>query len=166
MTILVSDTTVILDLDRGEVLDSVFSLSRPFAVSDLLYERELPQSLRSRMTALGLVVETLSDEEVSEAMHYRRGDNSLSAPEAFAFTLARKRKWGVLAGEGGLRRAALAGQLEVLGFLCILDRLEAESICDCSVLAAALDKAASRPRCRLARQEIDKRLNRYRASRA
>lgn len=165
MTILVSDTTVILDLDRGEVLDSVFALNRPFAVSDLLYERELPNALRPRLTSLGLTVETLSEGEVAEAAGYRRQDTSLSLSDAFAFALARKRQWGVLVGEGGLRRAAIAHQLEVLGFFCILDRLEAENVCDCEVLAAALDKAARHPRSRLTRSEIEKRLNRYRSSR-
>ncbi len=164
MTILVSDTAVILDLDRGKVLEPAFSLSTPFAVSDLLYERELPRSLASRMTSLGLTVETLTDGEVTEAMQHRRADSSLSLSDAFSFTIARKRQWRVLTGEGGLRRVALANQLEVLGFLCVLDRLESEKICDCGVLAAALDSTARHPRCRLARAEIDKRINRYRTA--
>jgi predicted XRE-type DNA-binding protein len=41
MTILVSDTSVLIDLERGELIASAFKLSATFAVPDVLYEREL-----------------------------------------------------------------------------------------------------------------------------
>jgi hypothetical protein len=39
--ILVSDTSVLIDLERGEFLDPCFKLPFVFAVPDLLYNREL-----------------------------------------------------------------------------------------------------------------------------
>lgn len=41
MKILVSDTSVLIDLERGGFLDSCFKLPFAFAVLDLLYNREL-----------------------------------------------------------------------------------------------------------------------------
>ena len=41
MRILVSDTSVLIDLERGVLLDSCFNLPFEFAVPDLLYAREL-----------------------------------------------------------------------------------------------------------------------------
>ena len=41
MTILVSDTSVLIDLERGELISCAFKLSATFAVPDVLYEREL-----------------------------------------------------------------------------------------------------------------------------
>jgi hypothetical protein len=38
MTILVSDTSVLIDLERGELIASAFRLSATFAVPDVLYE--------------------------------------------------------------------------------------------------------------------------------
>jgi len=37
MTVLVSDTSVLIDLERGSFLEHVFRLPFEFAVSDLLY---------------------------------------------------------------------------------------------------------------------------------
>jgi hypothetical protein len=37
MTILVSDTAVLIDLERGELIESAFKLSATFAVPDVLY---------------------------------------------------------------------------------------------------------------------------------
>ena len=41
MQVLVSDTSVLVDLERGSLLEASFSLPFQFAVPDLLYEREL-----------------------------------------------------------------------------------------------------------------------------
>jgi len=41
MTIPVSDTSVLIDLERGELISCAFKLSATFAVPDALYEREL-----------------------------------------------------------------------------------------------------------------------------
>ena len=64
MTVLVSDTSVIIDLERGELLESVFQLAVDFAVPDLLFHRELAGPLGDRLLALGLRVEELSPGEV------------------------------------------------------------------------------------------------------
>lgn len=41
MQVLVSDTSVLVDLERGNLLELAFGLSCAFAVPDLLYRREL-----------------------------------------------------------------------------------------------------------------------------
>lgn len=45
MIILVSDTSVLIDLERGHFLDACFRLPFEFAVPDLLYRRELASAL-------------------------------------------------------------------------------------------------------------------------
>ena len=85
MTVLVSDTSVIIDLERGELLESVFQLAVDFAVPDLLFHRELAGPLGDRLLALGLRVEELSPGEVQGATVLRRADATLSLPDTFAF---------------------------------------------------------------------------------
>ena len=41
MKVLVSDTSVLIDLDRGSLVEPTFRLPFEFTVPDLLYEREL-----------------------------------------------------------------------------------------------------------------------------
>ena len=60
MTVLVSDTSVIIDLERGDILETVFAMDADFAVPDLLFERELAGPLGDRLVALGLRVEELA----------------------------------------------------------------------------------------------------------
>lgn len=163
MTVLVSDTSVIIELERGEILDAVFMLKEVFAVPDLLFEHELRGPLGDRLAALGLGVEELAPAEVQAATTLSRADRSLSTADTFAFALAQSRRWTLLTGDAGLRRAAEAHQLEVHGALWIFDQLEAGGICGPGTLHRALAQAASHPRCRLPRPEINRRLNRYSA---
>lgn len=39
MRVLVSDTSVLIDLERGNFLDAIFALPYEFAVPDVLYRR-------------------------------------------------------------------------------------------------------------------------------
>lgn len=162
MTVLVSDTSVIIDLERGELLESVFQLAVDFAVPDLLFHRELAGPLGDRLLTLGLRVEELSPGEVQGATVLRRADATLSLPDTFAFALAQGRQWTLLTGDAGLRRTAEAHALEVHGTLWVLDQLEAQGACSLQVLAAGLAKASGHPRCRLPKAEVTVRLNRYR----
>lgn len=162
MTVLVSDTSVIIDLERGELLESVFQLAVDFAVPDLLFHRELAGPLGDRLLALGLRVEELSPGEVQGATVLRRADATLSLPDTFAFALAQGRQWTLLTGDAGLRRTAEAHALDVHGTLWVLDQLEAQGACSLEVLAAGLAKALGHPRCRLPKAEVTARLNRYR----
>lgn len=162
MTVLVSDTSVIIDLERGELLESVFRLTVEFAVPDLLFHRELAGPLGDRLLALGLRVEELSPGEVQGATVLRRADATLSLPDTFAFALAQGRQWTLLTGDAGLRRTAEAHALDVHGTLWVLDQLEAQGACSLELLAAGLAKTSGHPRCRLPKAEVTARLNRYR----
>jgi hypothetical protein len=162
MAVLVSDTSVIIDLERGEILDTVFMLDVEFAVPDLLFARELAGPLGERLLALGLRVEELDSAELQQATVLSRADRSLSLPDSFAFALAHTRQWTLLTGDAGLRRAAEAHQLDVHGALWIFDRLEGDGVCTHDVLHEALTKTSGHPRCRLPRTEVARRLAKYR----
>lgn len=162
MTVLVSDTSVIIDLERGDILETVFTMNAEFAMPDLLFERELSGDLGLRLVGLGLRVEELSPAEVEAATVLSRADRSLSLADTFAFALAQARRWTLLTGDAGLRRAAEAHQLEVHGALWVFDQLETGGVCGPRILHEALTKTASHPRCRLPRPEVARRLARYR----
>lgn len=102
----------------------------------------------------------LSDEDLTVLS---RTDRSLSLADTFAFALAQARRWTLLTGDAGLRRAAEAHQLEVHGALWVFDQLEASRTCAAQVLDEALTRTTSHPRCRLPRTEVARRLARYRA---
>jgi hypothetical protein len=104
MRVLVSDTSILIDLERADLLRAAFSLDAEFVVPDLLYERELRDSGGADLLALGLRVESLSEGEVERAQAYRRVHARLALPDTFALTLAKSRRWLLLAGDGGTGR--------------------------------------------------------------
>src|SRR5436309_264289 len=87
--LLVSDTSVLIDLERGNLLQMTFKLPVPLAVPDVLYERELRANNGELLRTLGLQVLSLSDVEVSLAQEYFGWARSLSIPDAFALALAK-----------------------------------------------------------------------------
>ena len=160
MAILVSDTSVLIDLERGSLLEALFQLPYQFVVPDLLYERELVGPFGEALKSLGLVVEELTPDEVSRATLVRRERATLSAPDTFAFALAEARTWALLTGDGELRNLATAEGVEFHGVLWLIDQFEAEATIAVEDLHAALTAISSHPRCRLPKAEIKKRLNR------
>ena len=88
MTILVSDTSVLIDLERGELIASAFKLSATFAVPDVLFERELRDYGGKELVKLGLKVESLDGDGVELAMRHMQAQRHLTVPDSFALALA------------------------------------------------------------------------------
>lgn len=161
MPVLVSDTSVVIDLDRGDLLEAAFAIGDEFVVPDLLFERELDGHLGERLLALGIRIASLDGVEVAHATRVGRVDRRLSVADSFAFALAHGRQWTLLTGDGALRALAAGEGVEVHGMLWLVDRIEAGGICDHPMLHACLTKTAAHPRCRLPRREVEQRLRRY-----
>jgi hypothetical protein len=161
LAILVSDTSVLIDLDRGALLEALFLLPHEFAVPDLLFARELAGPLGTRLVSLGLRVEELTDDEVTRATLVGRQHRNLSVPDTFAFSIAEQRGWTLLSGDGGLRTLARDAELECRGVLWLCDQLEAGAHVEAARLHAGLTAISSHPRCRLPSAEIAVRLARY-----
>ncbi len=162
MPVLVSDTSVIIDLDRGALVEDLFRLPYEFAVPDLLFARELVGPLGDQLLALGLRVEELSPDELRRAAGLRRERKELSAPDTFAFAIAEGRRWPLLAGDGGIRRLAHAAQVECHGVLWVCDQFEGGQHVPIARLHAGLTVISTHPRCRLPAAEVRIRLERYR----
>ena len=161
MPVLVSDTSVLIDLERGSFLEPVFRLPFEFAVPDLLYERELRDHGGPALIDMGLRVEELDGAAVALALEYRRARRSLSLPDSFALALSKANSWTLLSGDGSLRALALEEAAECHGVLWLLDRLHEHRILDQDALTEGLRQIAGHPRCRLPQAEIRARLRTY-----
>jgi len=160
--VLVSDTSVLVDLERGGILDACFALPFEFAVPDLLFRRELAEYGGAALVGIGLRVEVLEPEEVTAAQNLRTANPKLSLPDAFAFVLASSRGWPLLSGDGILRTLAERQQVPVHGVLWVFDRMHDAKVMEGAALADCLDRLAAHPRCRLPKAEVNKRLDIYR----
>ena len=88
--IVVSDSSVLIDLERGSLLAETFALQLKFCVPDLLYRSELQPRSGDRLLAMGLKVLDLDSTGVVQAAHYRRTVPALSLSDAFALALANR----------------------------------------------------------------------------
>ena len=109
--LLVSDTSVLIDLRRADLLDALFALPFTLAVPDLLYERELKNWDGPSLKEKGLAILTLEAEGVTLAQRYRSADLRLSLPDAFALALAVTGGHVLLAGDAALRTLASAERI-------------------------------------------------------
>lgn len=160
--ILVSDTSVLIDLERGGFLEAMFSLPYGLAVPDVLYHQELQGDWGERLVRLGLRIEEVSGSGVSDALRYRSQRPGLSVPDTFALALAKERTWTLLTGDNQLRELAGSERVECHGVLWLLDRMEEAGIPGFEALHNGLAALAGHQRCRLPRREITIRMERYR----
>ncbi len=163
MRILVSDTSVIVDLERGRFLDHAFRLPYEFAVPDLLYDRELDGYGGAELVARGLLIAELNEGEVELAQNVRQALGALSLPDAFAYVLAEQRGWTLLTGDGALRELSNSKGIDVHGVLWVLDQIAAHKCARAEELVSGLEAIAAHPRCRPPRAEITLRLMRFRS---
>jgi hypothetical protein len=113
--ILVSDTSVLIDLERGGLLEGIFALPHEFAVPDVLYDHEMRGDWGDGLVRLGLRVEEVSKEGVASALRYRQQRSSLSVPDSFALALAKEHQWLLLTGDGRLFALLISSPLRADG---------------------------------------------------
>lgn len=161
MQVLVSDTSVLVDLERGSLLEASFRLPFQFAVPDLLYERELKDHGGEGLIRLGLLVEELDGNGITQALAYRRQVPALSLPDSFALALAQAHEWVLLTGDGMLRQLAHNEAVACHGVLWLLDEVQGAAAATMQELHDGLTAIARHPRCRLPHTEIHRRLTSY-----
>ncbi len=161
MRILVSDTSVLIDLERGQLLEATFALAWEFAVPDLLYKRELRSHNGPHLMQLGLRVESLDGDGVGVALDFQARVPALSLADSFALALAKINKWTLLAGDGALRKLAAVEAVEYHGVLWVFDQLLAQREGAAEMLHRSLTTIANHPRCRLPTRDVRERLEIY-----
>jgi hypothetical protein len=164
MIILVSDTSVLIDLERGDLLEAVFSAGLTLVVPDLLYERELEKDIGPYLRQLGLGVTTLNAAEVQFAQQVRNQRPGLSLPDCFALSCASRPDHVLVTGDGLLRKEATKCLGSVYGLLWLLDQIDASGTASRASLADGLTKIFQHRQARLPAEEVRKRLNAWKAS--
>ena len=161
MIILVSDTSILIDLERGGLLEAAFSCGLTMVVPDLLYERELERQNGQYLRALGLGVVSLTPSETELAQQLKVDRKSLSLPDCFALSCATRPGHALVTGDKTLRREAEARIDSVYGLLWLLDQMAATETISAEQLRDGLGRIASHPRCRLPQDQVRARLEQW-----
>ena len=146
MKVIVSETFVLIDLERGSFLESIFSLPFEFVVPDLLFERELKNYNGRALIEFGLHVKELDSATLALAIeYYRKYKTKLSLPDVFAYVLAKEKSWMLLAGDAALRELAVEENVNCHGVLWLLDQLHDNHVSDQEHMFKGLGKIANHP---------------------
>lgn len=164
MRVLVSDTSVLIDLERGDLLESAFALPFEFAVPDLLYKRELKDYNGPKLRKLGLRVEELDGDGIERALDYREQAPPLSLPDAFALSLAKTNGCTLLSGDKALRNLAESERVACHGVLWVLEEMHTRGACEAKLLHTGLTTIQNHPRCRLPKREMTRLLAAFAAA--
>ena len=159
MSALISDTSVLIDLERAHLIEALFTLPMKFGVPDLLFERELRPYGGDALLALGLEVMELDGAGVQLAQTYRARELRISLPDSFALALAKGGPHDLLTGDGPLRALAEAEQVPCHGVLWVFDQFTEKGSVSPTILHERLTRLFSHPRCRLPRKEVQIRLH-------
>ena len=116
------DTSILIDLHNGNLIEAFFSLPYQFLTPDVIVE-ELGTPDGKSLLRLGLRQVELSARQVLDVMALRATERSVSVNDLFAYVLARDEKITLLTGDWRLRRLAERRLSTVHGVLWVLDEM-------------------------------------------
>jgi len=161
MDVLVSDTSVVIDLERAGLIEHIFALPYRFVVPDALYEKEIKDYGGERLLALGLQVRSLTGEQLAQAQRFRARERRISIHDSYALSLAKAEAAILLAGDAAMRRLAEAEEVRCHGVLWVFDQLEEHQVVGAVALHTGLSRVVAHPRCWLPPEAVNQRLRRY-----
>jgi len=118
----VVDTNTIIDLHCGNLLPIVFRLPCTFIITDLIVH-ELRNPPFRELSTMGLLVESLSSEEIAEIYAMMERYNKPSYWDLSVLVLAKSKKTILITGDELLRHAAVENGVNCYGTCWLIDYL-------------------------------------------
>ena len=163
MEVLVSDSSILIEFSKRELLDKMFGLEFQFVVPDLLFREELidlgPYGRRDLLT-FGLSVESLDVEGVEMAIAYQSERRALSLVDSFALALAGQRGWDLLTEDRTMRSVAQSKGIVHRDSLWVVDRMLDAGILSTPQVMAVLEQMRDDPRSPVPKAELAERIRR------
>lgn len=139
MLLLISDANILMDVEVGDLVASMFSLDYQFAVPDVLYYEELEEQ-HAHLLDMGLQTRTLTAKSVARVEALSQTYAKPGRNDLFALALAEAEKCPLLTGDAALRQAAETEQVEVKGTVWLISEMVREQRITVAVARAALHK--------------------------
>ena len=163
MKVLVSDSSILIEFSKRELLDRMFELEFEFAVPDLLFHEELIDLgaySRQDLLGFGLKVESLDAEGVEMAIVYQSERPALSLVDSFALALAAHKGWHLLTEDRTMRSVAESKSIAHSDALWVIDNMLEADILSASQVVAVLEAMRDDPRCPVPKPEVAARIGR------
>lgn len=142
MLLVVSDTNVLIDIEIGGLVGSLFSLGYEIVVADVPFEEELSAEHADLLT-MGLGVKSLSSASVARVVELSERYRKPSRNDLFGLVLAEQEGCLLLTGDADLRATAVAEHVEVHGTLWAVEEMVRQQLITSAVAHAAYDAMAA-----------------------
>jgi predicted nucleic acid-binding protein len=157
----VSDTNIWIDFHHAALLEELFRLPFSLCCTDFV-ALELDNPELTPLVELGLMVESLSADEIERLQELSHQHNNPSLADMSCYFLAREQNLPLLTGDGQLRALAIRERVEVRGVLWLLDQM-VEHVVISPVRAAEALRTMLEKNARLPQRECQLRLERWEA---
>ena len=139
MLLIISDASVLIDIECGELTSAMFSLPLQFAVPDILFDEELSER-HGHLLGFGLISKPMSGELVGEAYALHQKYTKASVNDLLALTLAKYENCQLLTGDKALRDVANELTVDVHGTLWLVEQMLREGKIAIEVARVAFER--------------------------
>lgn len=121
--LLISDANILIDMEAGALVGTMFRLDYQFAVPDVLFEEELRER-HGHLAARGLIALELSGDTMAQVFSLARDyGNRVSRNDLMALGLAVQECCTLLTGDRRLRQVAEERAVPVRGTLWLVEQM-------------------------------------------
>lgn len=139
MQFIVSDANILIDMEVGGLLASMFSLECIFCVPDVLFHEELATK-HGDLIGMGLVLKVLTPESMAYVMSLAEKYRRPSRYDLFALSLACQEGCPLLTGDMSLRAAAEEERVAVSGTIWLVEQMVRQGKISCAIARAAYER--------------------------
>lgn len=164
MRIIVSDTSALIDLKKGRLLDAFLGLPYEFIIPAALLDTELLSFSKTEITALRkrMTVATLDGKGMEAVQAILADCPALSTYDGIAFVVAQERPGCImLTGDRRLRERAETFHMECHGVLWVIQEIEKARLASANVILKALLAWQDDFTVRLPRADLDALITRF-----
>lgn len=122
MLFIISDASVLIDIECSGLTSAMFKLPYQFVVPDILFDEELAEK-HSDLLQFGLISRTMSGELIEEAYNLRQKHSKPSVNDLLALILAKYENCQLLTGDKALRQVAVIFNIQVFGTIWLVEQM-------------------------------------------
>jgi hypothetical protein len=159
MRIIISDSSALIDLRKGLILELFLKLPFEFVIPDALIESELLSFTKKEINLLKkqMIVATLDGQDVDKAQSIVSAVPALSMIDGFVLVVAEKHPGCILlTGDRRMRLKAEETNIECHGVLWIVEELAKMQSISSKILLSTLKAWSDDPYVRLPQSEIER----------
>lgn len=161
MRLLISDANILIDMEAGALMNTLFALPVQFGIPDLLYHEEIEPGCPG-LERLGLQIMEVTGEFVSYAQQLpSQYGTKPSHNDYLALALAKQETCTLVTGDNNLRSIASKERVNVIGTISLLSDMVENRLLTIDGAFLALERMKASKR-RLPWTEAERILNRWR----